>query len=214
MNYIKEFQKLNGLVSDGIIGKKTLTKFKEILKLNNEETAHFIGQCFVESGGFTVFEENLNYSAARLRTIFPRYFDYIESFQYEHECEKIANRVYSNRMGNGDILSGDGWSFRGRGAIQLTGRDNYTAFAKYIKDESVIDNPGLVSTKYALESAIFYFYSNKVWKYCDKIDYSHCLAVSRVINFGSANSKREPNGFDDRFNKTIEFYNKLLNYNV
>lgn len=212
MNYIKEFQKNNNLVADGIIGRKTLAKFKEILELNNEELAHFLGQCAVESGGFRLLEENLNYSAARLREIFPSYFDYLESFQFEHEPEKIANRVYANRMGNGDEASGDGYAFRGRGLIQLTGRNNYTAFAKYINDEAVIDNPELVSDKYPLESAKFYFDINGLWKYCDVFDYSHCLAVSRIVNLGTYTTKKMPNGFEDRFNNTIGYYNKLLLY--
>lgn len=209
-NYIKTFQSANDLVADGIIGKKTLAKFKEILELNNEELAHFLGQCAHESGNFTITEENLNYSAARLRIVFPRHFEYLSSFEYEHEPEKIANRVYANRMGNGDILSGDGFKYRGRGLIQLTGRDNYTAFAKYVGDESIIDNPELVSSKYILESALWYFNRNNIWKYADVVDYSHCLAVSRAINIGNPNSSKFPNGFDNRFNKTIECYNKLL----
>lgn len=213
MNYIKEFQKNNNLVADGIIGRNTLNKFKEILELNNEELAHFLAQCAHESGNFTVLEENLNYSAARLRAIFPKYFDYLSSFQFEHEPEKIANRVYANRMGNGDEKSGDGWKYRGRGLIQLTGKNNYKAFAKYIDDNSIIDNPSLVCDKYALESAKFYFDSNNIWKYTDVVDYSHCLAVSRIVNLGTSTTKKMPNGFEDRFNKTIEFYNKLLRDN-
>ena len=211
-NYIKTFQSANNLVADGIIGKKTLAKFKEILELNNEELAHFLGQCAHESGNFTIVEENLNYSSSRLRTVFPRYFDYLESFNFEFEPEKIANKVYANRMGNGDEASGDGYRYRGRGLIQLTGKNNYKAFSKYVKDEAVIYNPGLVCDKYALESAKFYFDSNNIWKYADVVDYSHCLAISRIINLGSAISKKMPNGFEDRFNKTIEYYNKLLLY--
>lgn len=209
-NYIKTFQSANNLVADGIIGKKTLAKFKEVLGLNNEELAHFLGQCAHESGNFTITEENLNYSSSRLRTVFPRHFEYLSSFEYEHEPEKIANKVYANRMGNGDEASGDGYRYRGRGLIQLTGKNNYKAFSKYVKDEAVIYNPGLVCDKYALESAKWFFDSNNVWKFCDSVNYSSCLSVSRIINCGNANSKRMPNGFDDRFNKTIGYYNKLL----
>lgn len=210
MNYIKTFQSANDLVADGVIGKKTLAKFKEVLGLNNEELAHFLGQCAHESGNFTITEENLNYSAARLRTVFPRHFDYLESFKFEHEGERIANKVYANRMGNCDEASGDGWKYRGRGLIQLTGKNNYKAFAKYINNNDVIDNPEIVSSKYALESAKFYFDINNIWKYCDKVNYSSCLSVSRVINLGTYITKKMPNGFEERFNKTIEFYNKLL----
>lgn len=209
-NYIKTFQSANDLVADGIIGKKTLAKFKEILELNNEELAHFLGQCAHESGNFTITEENLNYSAARLRIVFPRHFEYLSSFEYEHEPEKIANRVYANRMGNGDEKSGDGWKYRGRGLIQLTGKNNYKAFSKYINDDLIFDNPELVSDKYALESAVWYFNINNILNYCDSVNYKSVLNVSRIINCGNVKSKLIPNSLEQRLNNTIGYYNKLL----
>ena len=92
--------------------------------------AHFIAQCAHESGNFVFIKENLNYKAASLRKVFPKYFPTDElAAQYANRPERIANRVYANRMGNGDEASGDGWRYCGRGLIQLTGKDNYTFFA-------------------------------------------------------------------------------------
>jgi putative chitinase len=104
--------------------------------------AAFLAQCGHESMDFNVLRENLNYSADRLRAVFPKYFPTLESAEpYNRQPEKIANRVYANRMGNGPESSGDGYKYRGRGAIQLTGHDNYQAFADSIGksiDDAVI----------------------------------------------------------------------------
>ena len=114
--------------------------------------SHFISQTMHESGNFKILTENLNYSAKRLKEIFPKYFPDLLNEQYERQPEKIASRVYANRMGNGDEISQDGWKFRGRGYIQLTGKDNYTNFGKSI-NENLVSHPDLVATpKYALMS--------------------------------------------------------------
>ena len=131
-----------------------------------QRVAAFLAQCGHESGGWTVFEENLNYSAKGLNGIFKKYFPTLESaVPYERKPEMIANKIYANRMGNGGPESGDGWRFRGRGPIQLTGRSNYTAFAKEMFEnwEEVVNNPDWVTydKDFALMSAIW-FWNKKI----------------------------------------------------
>jgi len=135
---------------------------------NPLKLSHFLSQCAHESGNFKFLNENLNYSADGLRKIFSNYFPTIEvANKYARQPEKIANKVYGNRMGNGDEASGDGYRFRGRGFIQLTGKDNYAAFDKFV-DDDILANPDLVATKYPLMSAAFFFHKNKLWDICDK----------------------------------------------
>jgi len=204
MSIIKEFQEKNGLVADGLIGKKTLLKMKEIFKISSdEELAHFIAQCDHESGGFTASIENLNYSADRLLVIFSKYFkSNASALAYHRQPIKIGNKVYANRMGNGDEASCDGYKYRGRGAIQLTFKDNYKAFASYVGDLSIIENPDLVATKYFFDSALFFFTRNKVWSLCKKVSNENILLVTRKINGGT-------NGLLDRQNKTKKYYNLI-----
>jgi len=129
--------------------------------------AHFLSQCAHESGSFSVNRENLSYSADRLRVVFPKYFPTPEvAKQYERNQVKIGSRVYANRMGNGDEKSEDGYKFRGRGYIQLTGKDNYAAFGKFVA-EDIVNNPELVASKYSLMSAGWFFDKNNLWKMCD-----------------------------------------------
>ena len=122
--------------------------------------------------------ENLNYSADGLLKIFPKYFDKALALSYARNPQKIANRVYANRMGNGDESTGDGFKFKGRGYIQLTGKSNYAEFSKYI-GEDCLTNPDLVSVKYPLESAAFFFTKNKLWS--EYRDWETvCVCVCRV----------------------------------
>ena len=208
---IKQFQKEHALTPDGLIGKQTLTKIKELLNIYNDESlAHFMGQCDHESNGFTAVVENLNYSANALLKIFKKYFPSLDiAKKYERKPQSIANRVYANRMGNGDENSGDGWIHRGFGFIQLTGKNNQQAFAKYIKNDDIIENPSLIATKYPFESAKYYFDNNKIWLYTKTVDEKSILKVSKIINIGNVNSKLTPIGFDDRLGKTIKYYNML-----
>ena len=131
------------------------------------QMAHFLAQCSEESMGFTKVSENLNYSEMSLAKIFDRHFTDAEIAHYAHQPEKIANRVYANRMGNGDEASGDGWLYRGRGNIQMTGKSMYALFSKFIGEDCVA-NPDLVATKYPLISAVFYFTYRKIWVVCNK----------------------------------------------
>jgi len=165
--------------------------------------SHFLSQCAHESGNFKFVKENLNYSADGLRKIFPKYFPTLEAAEkYARQPEKIANKVYGNRMGNGDEASGDGFKFRGRGYIQLTGKDNYAAFDKFV-DDDIMANPDLVATKYPLTSAAFFFHKNNLWDVCDK-GHSHdvVVAVTKRVNGGT-------HGLDDRKDKFNVFHSTL-----
>jgi putative chitinase len=165
--------------------------------------AHFLAQCAHESATFSVVRENLNYSAKGLRSIFSKYFptDALAK-QYERQPEKIANRVYANRMGNGDEASGMGFKFRGRGYIQLTGHDNYKAFTASIGEDCVA-NPDLVATKYPLASAGFFFQKNNLWAICDLGSTTDIVTkVTKRVNGGT-------HGLEDRINK-FKIYSGVL----
>jgi putative chitinase len=158
---------------------------KEFGITTNLRLAHFLAQCALESAGFTATVENLNYSAQRLLQVFPKYFRGVDPNAYARNPEKIGSRVYANRMGNGDEASGDGFKFRGRGYIQLTGKNNYTSFSKFVGEDCVA-NPDLVATKYPLASAAFYFNSNNIWAICDRgADDATVTSVTKAVNGGT-----------------------------
>ena len=158
--------KLKGHVPDTVIAQ--IPGVMEKFEINSPlRLAHFLAQCGHESGGFRLTKENLNYSAKGLMGIFKKYFPTeVLAKQYERKPEKIANKVYGNRMGNGDEATGDGAKFCGRGYIQLTGKDNYTAFGKSI-NEDIAANPTVVAEKYALLSAAWFFNKNKLHTMAD-----------------------------------------------
>jgi putative chitinase len=165
--------------------------------------AHFLAQCGHESGGFKAIQENLNYSAKGLTGTFRKYFiNEAAAGPYAKNPQKIASKVYGGRMGNGPESTGDGYKFRGRGYIQLTGKDNYTNFAKFIGEDTVA-NPDLVATKYPLASAAFFFDSNKLWVICDKgADTATVTAVTKRVNGGTI-------GLPDRIKHFQEYYHLL-----
>lgn len=138
---------------------------------SRERLAHFFSQILHESGCMRYDMENLNYSAKALRAVFGKYFktDAIAN-EYARKPEKIANRVYANRMGNGDEESGEGWLYRGRGLIQLTGKSNYRDFGDWINDMSIMVEPDLVSSEYAVHSAVFYWDKNDLNRIADLDD--------------------------------------------
>ena len=192
-------QKKIGVTADGAFGPGTMKAAMAFYKMTPVRAAHFFAQTAHESGNFKAFSENLNYSADGLQKIFGKYFDAASAAKAARNPEKIANRVYANRMGNGNEASGDGWKYRGRGALQLTGKDNYKAFADYLKKPEIMDNPDLVATEYSFESAIFFFERNKLWAICDKgIDDATITALTKRINGGT-------HGLDDRKEKTKKF---------
>ncbi len=158
---------------------------KEFGITTNLRLAHFLAQCALESTGFTATVENLSYSAQRLLQVFPKYFRGVDPNAYARNPEKIGSRVYANRMGNGDEASGDGFKFRGRGYIQLTGKNNYTSFSQFVGEDCVA-NPDLVATKYPLASAAFFFKSNNIWAMCDRgADDATVTKVTKAVNGGT-----------------------------
>jgi putative chitinase len=195
-----DLNKLKGHIPDKVITQipDVMVKFKidTAVKL-----AHFLAQCGHESGGFRVVNENLNYSAKGLQGIFKKYFPTpVLAEQYQRKPEKIANRVYASRMGNGDEASGEGFKFRGRGYIQLTGKDNYTAFGKAI-NENIAANPDLVATTYPLLSAAWFFSKNCLKKCVDASD-ATVVAVTKCVNGGTI-------GLADRQKHFKEYYDLL-----
>jgi len=190
-----------GCHADGAFGPGTLKAACTHFKLNKNRAAHFFAQTAHESGNFKAFSENLNYGAKGLRGIFGKYFptDAIAK-AYERQPQKIANRVYANRMGNGDEASGEGWKYRGRGPLQLTGKNNYRAFGKYIgREQEILDNPDLVATELGFESALWFFDANKLWGICDQgINDAAILQLTKRINGGT-------HGLDDRKLKTKKY---------
>ena len=199
MSLVNLQQKI-GVTADGAFGPGTLKAAANYYKLNRNRAAHFFAQCAHESGGFKAFSENLNYSAQGLRNIFGKYFPTAElANAYARQPAKIANRVYANRMSNGPESSGDGFAFKGRGALQLTGRANYQAFADYINRPDVMTNPDLVATELAFESALWFFDKNKLWAICDQgITDAAILQLTKRINGGT-------HGLEDRKMKTKKF---------
>ena len=201
---LKSLQTKIGVGADGAFGPGTLKAAMAYYKMTPERAAHFFAQTAHESGNFKAFAENLNYGASGLTTIFKKYFTTTEkALLYERKPEKIANLVYGNRMGNGDEASGDGFKFRGRGALQLTGKDNYKVFSEYLKNPEIMTNPDLVATEFAFESAIFFFDRNKLWDICDKgVNKDTILALTKRINGGT-------HGLADREEKTLKYYGYL-----
>jgi putative chitinase len=175
---------LSGKLPDAVIAQIPATA-AEFGITTNLRLAHFLSQCGVESIGFTATVENLSYSAPRILQIFPKYFKGIDPTPYARNPTKLGSRVYANRMGNGDEASGDGFKFRGRGYIQLTGKNNYSSFSTFVGEDCVA-NPDLVATKYPLASAAFFFNSNNIWAICDRgADNDTVTRVTKAVNGGT-----------------------------
>jgi putative chitinase len=192
---------LKGHIPDAVIAQipDTAAKFGITTPLR---LAHFLAQCGHESGGFRAVTENLNYSADGLKKIFPKYFPGNLNESYARNPQKIANRVYSSRMGNGDEATGEGFKFRGRGYIQLTGKSNYMAFDKTV-EEDIIANPDLVATKYPLASAAFFFQRNNLWSICDQGATDQVVtSVTKRVNGGTI-------GLVDRIKHFKEYWTLL-----
>lgn len=171
------------------------------------ELAHFLSQVHHESGGFKAKVENLNYSDAGLLKTFSKYFTPTTAKQYARKPQNIANRVYANRMGNGDEKSGEGWKYRGRGYIQLTGKNNYSALNSYLKTIGLADNvlasPDLVETKYPLLSAAYWWMVNGLNQIADDgAAESVVKAVTKRVNGGL-------NGYAHRL-EMFKYYFDLL----
>ena len=196
-----KLERLKGHIPDAVIAliPDTAEKFQINTPLR---LAHFLAQCGHESGGFRAVQENLNYSADGLKKIFPKYFPGNLSESYARQPQKIAARVYGGRMGNGAEATGEGYKFRGRGYIQLTGKDNYTAFGKAI-NEDVLSNPDLVSSKYALLSAAWFFSKNGLHKMADAGATDVVVTnITKRVNGGTI-------GLSDRIKHFKEYYSLL-----
>lgn len=194
-----KLDKLKGHIPDSVIAQipEVATKFKidTATKL-----AHFLAQCGHESGGFKLVQENLNYSADGLKKIFPKHFPGNLAESYARNPQKIASKAYGGRMGNGDESTGDGWKFRGRGFIQLTGKNNYSEFDKFV-DENILENPDLVATKYPLLSAAWFFNKNCLNRAVDSSD-ATVTSVTKCVNGGTI-------GLADRLKHFKEYFNLL-----
>jgi putative chitinase len=196
-----KLDKLKGHIPDSVLAQipDTAAKFNIT---NPLRLAHFLAQCGHESGGWKATSENLNYSSKGLLGIFKRYFTPALAEQYARKPEAIASRVYGGRMGNGAEATKEGFKFRGRGYIQLTGKDNYSAFDKFVPEE-ILANPDLVATKYPLMSAAWFFNKNGLWSICDKgADQGTVTAVTKRVNGGTI-------GLPDRIKHFNEYYNLL-----
>lgn len=198
----EQFHKLFPRNPEPSVWAEAMANVFPVYEINTpQRVAAFLAQCGHESGGWTVFEENLNYSAQGLRKIFGKYFPTDElALAYQRQPQKIANRIYANRMGNGPEESGDGFKYRGRGPIQLTGKSNYTAFAKDMFDdwENVVENPDWVTydKDFALMSAIWFWNKNKL---NHEADIGDIKTMTRKINGGYI-------GLEDR----IKHYNECI----
>ena len=197
-----KLDKLKGHIPDAVLAQipDTAAKFNIT---NPLRLAHFLAQCGHESGGWKATSENLNYSSKGLMGIFKKYFPTLAlAEQYARKPIAIASRVYGNRMGNGAEPTQDGYKFRGRGYIQLTGKDNYSSFDKFVP-EDILANPDLVATKYPLMSAAWFFNKNGLLSICDKgADQGTVTAVTKRVNGGTI-------GLPDRIKHFNEYYNLL-----
>jgi putative chitinase len=197
-----DLNKLKGHIPDRVI--EQIPGIQDKFGVNTPlRLSHFLAQCGHESGGFRVTQENLNYSAKGLQGIFKKYFpSEALALDYAKKPQKIANRVYGGRMGNGNEASGDGFKFRGRGYIQLTGRDNYKAFDDAVED-AIIENPDLVATKYPLASAAWFWNKNKLNQLADKGAAPEVVTmITKRVNGGTI-------GLADRQKHFNEYYSLL-----
>jgi putative chitinase len=197
-----KLERLKGHIPDSVISQipDTAAKFGIDTPLR---LAHFLAQCGHESGGFKATQENLNYSASGLKGIFSKYFKEAGLAEsYQRNPQKIASRVYGGRMGNGPESTGDGYKFRGRGYIQLTGKDNYTAFGKAI-NEDILSNPDKVATHYPLLSAAWFFTKNGLHKMADQGSTDAVVTqITKRVNGGTI-------GLADRIKHFKEYFSLL-----
>lgn len=197
-----DISKLKGHIPDAV-----LTQIPEVMEKFQINTplrlCHFLSQCGHESGNFKAVTENLNYGAKGLMGTFKKYFaTEAKALEYERKPEKIANRVYAGRMDNGPEESGDGYKYRGRGYIQLTGKTNYAAFDKIVT-EDILATPDLVATKYPLLSAAWYWNSRSLNVNSDKGESDAIVTeVTKKVNGGII-------GLPDRIKHFKEFYSLL-----
>ncbi len=203
-------QRLSGVVPDKVLSDLSDATEMWVPSVDPSNTtvlarrlAHFLGQCAHESDYFNHTYENLRYSAQRLKHLFPKHFpDENSAKKYAQCAEKIASKVYADRMGNGDESSGDGFRFRGRGYLQLTGRLNYTRFSSFIGYDCVLD-PDAVAKKYPLISGLFFFQKNTLWSLCDQgLCHENIRKITQHINVKGL-------GLEKRIHYVYEFFKKM-----
>lgn len=196
-----QLDKLKGHVPDAVLSQ--IPQVMEKFQINTPlRLCHFLAQCAHESGNFKAVTENLNYSPVSLLKVFGKYFNEKNVEAYARKPEKIANLVYGNRMGNGPEATGEGFKYRGRGYIQLTGKVNYQSFDKVV-DEDVTANPDLVATKYPLLSAAWFWNSRTLNALADKgATDADVTAITKKVNGGT-------HGLEDRIAKFKKFYGVL-----
>jgi putative chitinase len=201
---LKMLQKTCGVTPDGAFGPNTARAIAEHYGLNANRGAHLLGQAAHESGNFMISEENLNYRAETMCRVWPsRFKSEADAEPYARNPEKLANKVYSGRMGNGSEASGDGWKYAGKGFIQLTGKDNVRAFAEHIGRDSLVDDPSPIADELAMDSAIFFFEKNGLFNMADKgVTDSIIKSITKRVNGGY-------HGLEDRMDKTKKIYRWL-----
>ena len=196
-----KLDKLKGQIPDAVISEIAMIADKFGI-VTNLRLCHFLAQCSTESGNFKLTLENLNYSTSGLMKIFPGYFPGNLAESYAHQPEKIASRVYGSRMGNGDETSKEGWKFRGRGFLQVTGKQNYQILGDFLNVD-LVTNPDLVATTYPLSSAAHFFYKNNLWPICDEgLSEEVVTRVSRRVNGGDNGLQHRKSEFK-RFEKLL-----------
>jgi len=211
MNYLKQYQQAHGLNPDGLIGKHTAAIMAQDLGIQSTiEFCHFIGQIQHESVNFTAGRENLNYGIDGLRKIFGKYFTETELSQYARQPEKIANRVYANRLGNGNEASGDGWKYRGAAGIQLTGKKNIQAYFEFAGLLLATDPNVLLEPEHYFKTAKWFFDVNNIWQYCQEENDECIVKVSKKVNLGNADAKRDPIGLKERLVATNDLFTNLV----
>lgn len=202
--FVKDYQRRYGLDDDGIIGRNTIGHMVDTLNVERDRIASFLGQCAHETGSFSMGRENLNYREESLRRVFKRHFVGQEFKDYAGRPEMIANRVYARRMGNGDEASGDGWRYRGVGAIQLTGRTNIVRYLRFAGLPDNTDPEIILRPEHYFASAKHYFDVHNLWV-AAKPDRKNIIKLSKAINVGTWSTSIKPHGLDDRIAKTEHF---------
>ena len=199
---MKKLQERCGCTPDGAFGPNTARAIAKHYDLSPNRAAHLLGQAAHESGGFTITKESLYYSTPeRICKVWPSRFKTVEdAMPYAKNPKALADKVYSNRMGNGE---GEGHIYIGRGFIQLTGKDNYRSFASDMRVPDVMNDPSLVETDYAFESAMWFFEKNGLFKMADNgIGTDNIKSITKRVNGGT-------HGLDDRINQTQKIYGWL-----
>src|SRR5210317_1359326 len=201
---LKSLQRKCGVTPDGAFGPNTARAIAKHYEWSPERAAHLLGQAAHESANFMVSEENLYYRAETMCRVWPsRFKSVVDAEPYARNPEALANKVYADRMGNGSERSGDGYKYRGRGFIQLTGKNNVTQFAQHIGRDRLIDDPSPIADDLAMESAVFFFDRNGLFSLADNgVDRDTIKQITKRVNGGY-------HGLDDRIEKTQKIYRWL-----